>query len=82
MTEVYGERDFIFERISNHRDKIDKRYGRNGFAGLSNDKRNTILAEEIGEVARAVLEGDRANLEDELIDVAQVVVAWLETIDD
>ena len=76
------DRESIFERISNHRDFIDRRYNREGFVGLDKNVRNTILVEEVGEVAKAVLEGDRANLEDELYDVAQVVVAWLETIDD
>jgi len=41
----------------------------------------TILAEEFGEVARAVLESDSENLVDELFDMAQVVVAWLEGIE-
>ena len=77
-----SDRQDIFERISNHRDFIDKRYNREGFTGLDKTLRLTILAEEFGETARAVLEHDRANLEDELYDVAQVVVAWLETIDD
>lgn len=76
------DRKSIFERISNHRDKMDERYSREALAGLPAHLRNTILAEEVGEVARAVLESDRANLEDELYDVAQVVVAWLESIDD
>jgi len=76
------DREAIFERISNHRNAVDAKYAREGFKGLDIHLRNTILAEEVGEVARAVLEHDRANLEDELYDVAQVVVAWLETIDD
>ena len=37
-----------------------------------------VLAEEFGEVARAVLEQDRAALRRELVHVAAVAVAWLE----
>lgn len=41
----------------------------------------TILAEEFGEVARAVRESDRPNLRHELIQVAAVSVAMIEIID-
>lgn len=37
-----------------------------------------ILAEEAGEVARAVIDRDRQGLEHELVQVAAVCVAWLE----
>ncbi len=37
-----------------------------------------ILTEELGEVARAIIERDDANLTVELVQVAAVVVAWLE----
>jgi NTP pyrophosphatase (non-canonical NTP hydrolase) len=40
----------------------------------------TVLLEEVGEVARAVLEGDRDNLRDELVQVAAVAWAWLEAL--
>lgn len=38
----------------------------------------TILGEEVGEVARAILEKDDANLYDELAQVAAVCIAWME----
>jgi NTP pyrophosphatase (non-canonical NTP hydrolase) len=55
----------------------------------SEEKRLAVLAEEFGEVARAVLERGfaeskddherwEANLEEELIQVAAVAIAWLE----
>ena len=37
-----------------------------------------VLAEECGEVARAVLDKDPAHLQAELVQVAAVAVAWLE----
>jgi hypothetical protein len=39
-----------------------------------------VLAEEFGEVARAVLEDDPINLTEELVQVAAVAVAWLEAL--
>lgn len=42
----------------------------------------TMLSKEVGEVARAVLEGDRASLREELVQVAAVAFAMLEAIDD
>ncbi len=37
-----------------------------------------VLTEEVGEVAKALLEHDREGLRDELVQVAAVAVAWLE----
>ena len=41
----------------------------------------SVLMEEVGEAARAVLEGDRDNLREELVQVAAVAVAIVEAID-
>jgi hypothetical protein len=40
-----------------------------------------VLAEECGEVARAVLDNDPAALRRELVQVAAVAVAWLEALE-
>lgn len=40
-----------------------------------------VLAEECGEVARAVLDHDTPHLAKELVQVAAVAVAWLESLD-
>jgi hypothetical protein len=39
-----------------------------------------VLTEEVGEVARAVLDGDPEQVRRELVQVAAVAVAWLECI--
>lgn len=39
-----------------------------------------VLGEEVGEVMRAICEGDEANLEDELIQVMAVCSAIIESI--
>lgn len=45
-------------------------------AFIKNNEFLTVLVEEVGEVAKALLEGN--NLEEELIQVAAVCVRWLE----
>ena len=40
----------------------------------------TVLGEEVGEIAKALLDKDRENLKEELIQVAAVCVKWLEMI--
>lgn len=41
-----------------------------------------VLTEELGEVARAMLDGDRDDLRRELVQVAAVAVAWLEGLEE
>lgn len=41
-----------------------------------------ILGEEFGEIGRAILTEDRANLREELIQLAAVSVAWVEIMDE
>ena len=45
---------------------------------VHNSTKLMVLAEECGEVSRAVLDQDREQLRTELIQVAAVAVAWLE----
>jgi len=53
-------------------------------AKTSNDRGEsnilTVLIEEVGEVAEAVIEGDDAYLPKELVQVAAVCVKWLEAL--
>lgn len=71
----------IQRAIDLERHRQDAKWGwpNEGLAGLDENKKNTILGEEVGEVARAVLENDEANLEAELVQTAAVCVAWLES---
>lgn len=41
-----------------------------------------VLMEEVGEEARAAMTGDIAALRNELVQVAAVAVAWVESLDD
>lgn len=71
------QRQDIFSRLSDHRDAMDLRHG-DWSLNRQQNFAMTILSEEVGEVARAILENDRENLKDELFDVLQVCTAWLE----
>ena len=73
-------RDLIFQDIINERDRQDAKWGSQ--RKLPMDRWNTILGEEVGEVAHAVNEGDLTNLAEELIQVAAVAVCWLESLYD
>jgi len=59
------------------RDRQDAKWGRD-FEGRSDAFWLTILAEEFGEVANAILEHDEENVVVELVQVAAVVFSWLE----
>lgn len=48
--------------------------------GVADTVKAAVLAEECGEVARAVLDSDPESLRTELIQVAAVAVAWLEAL--
>jgi NTP pyrophosphatase (non-canonical NTP hydrolase) len=50
-------------------------------AGVAPIVKAAVLAEECGEVARAVLDLDDTQLRTELVQVAAVAVAWLEGLD-
>lgn len=52
--------------------------------GLDDPARFVVLAEEVGEVARALTydEGDPSDLARELVQVAALALAWLDGIDD
>ena len=47
---------------------------------VSDTVKAAVLAEECGEVARAVLDGTTDALKAELVQVAAVCVAWLEAL--
>lgn len=47
---------------------------------VTNLMRYPILAEEVGEVARAMNDGDDENMKEELVQVAALAVAWLEAL--
>ena len=57
-----------------------------GFGDCSNNQvapitKVAVLSEETGEVARAVLENNNEQLKIELVQVAAVAVAWLESLE-
>lgn len=66
----------VMEMIAQERQRQDAKWGADRV--LTPMLWLTILMEEVGEVARAILERDWANLLIEIVQVAAVAVAWLE----
>ncbi len=72
----------IFMEVIKERRRQDEKWGpENVLQTESNAVRMTVLTEEVGEVAKAILEGDFSGMKTELIQVAAVVFAWLESPD-
>ncbi len=67
----------IFEAIQTERDRQDVKWGANRY--LSREMWLTILMEEVGEAAKAALEADMEGYAEELIQVAAVAVAAIES---
>lgn len=69
----------LFEEISRERARQDLKHPYP--EGFPKDLRMEILVEEIGEVSKAKIEGDQAQLRDELIQVAATALRWIECLD-
>jgi NTP pyrophosphatase (non-canonical NTP hydrolase) len=72
------DRELILHAINGERIRQDKKWGKINKKMLASMP--SVLLEESGEVARAVLEKDHDNLQVELVQVAAVCVKWLEII--
>lgn len=78
----------IYEMIDQERERQKQQWGKEhgwGFGDCSSPAvdpavKVAVLTEEIGEVARAVLERDGKQLVVELVQVAAVALAWLELL--
>lgn len=68
-------RSHIFQDIEAERMKQDAKWGEQNHTPL---KWLAILMEEVGEVAQAILQGNRLQCIEELIQCAAVIIAWLE----
>lgn len=77
MTEFNHTTERVLEFIRRERLRQDQKWGEQLHAP---GDWLLILAEEIGEAARATLIGDREQTTIELIQAAAVIVAWLEQI--
>lgn len=73
--------EYALALVRAERLRQDRLHGDRTPAGdsLTDGGRLTVLVEEVGEVARAMLD-DPSGIEDELVQVAAVCVAWLEHI--
>lgn len=65
----------ILRAILDERDRQDAKWGVQDHA---DEKWLAILVEEVGEAARGILDHDPPNLDEEIIQIAAVCVAWTE----
>lgn len=72
----------VFRLIGQEREKQNAKFPKSNLPYWKDDDgiKLAVLTEEVGEVARAYLEHDPAQLRAELIQVAAVAVAWLEAL--
>lgn len=81
-------RDEAFALVTAERERQEQKWNREhswGFGSCASTAvhdavKVMVLTEECGEVARAVLDMDDADLRTELVQVAAVAVAWLESL--
>jgi NTP pyrophosphatase (non-canonical NTP hydrolase) len=73
------KRDMIINEVHNERDRQDAKFGDQ----ISNTAQEwlVILVEEVGEVARALCDGNMASYRKEIIEVAAVAVSMAESFD-
>jgi len=68
--------DYVLKQISTERIRQEALWGPQNHSGAV---WTSILMEEVGEVAKAVNEGDESNYIEELIQVAALAVAMIES---
>jgi NTP pyrophosphatase (non-canonical NTP hydrolase) len=82
------DRGIIYDEIDAERARQSRKWGGRHEWGegdcssraVRREVKATVLTEECGEVARAVLDKNDTQLRAELIQVAAVAVAWLEAL--
>ena len=77
---LYVIQQRLLSGIVAERQAQDKKWGDQ--RGLPRERWATILTEEVGEIARAILENDTPGLKTELIQLAAVSVAFAEALED
>lgn len=73
-----ANQQFLFDLILEERERQDKKFGANRM--LDDGEWLKIIIEEIGEVAKAMLENSPKEVMKELIQVAAVALVWLECV--
>jgi len=82
MKNLEEARRNIEQLIYKERDRQDDIWGRQaGFWDDHDMVKLTVVVEEVGEVAKAILKQDNDNLYEELIQTMAVLMAWAETIE-
>lgn len=84
LLDARAERDKLREEAERLRDVLNERNKQDAKWGVQNHtpmKWLAILTEEVGEVAKAIIEGNHGDYRKELVQVAAVAVASIESLD-
>jgi NTP pyrophosphatase (non-canonical NTP hydrolase) len=82
MKNLTEAREAIISDIIAERDRQDQKWGRQaGFWDDHDMVKLTVVTEEVGEIAQAILKADPENLHEEIIQTMAVLMAWAETIE-
>ncbi len=68
----------ILKQVAGERARQDAKWGEQNHQP---EKWMCILTEEVGEAAKAILEGDTANYREELVQIAAVAVSMIQCFD-
>lgn len=77
MQTLTPELSELLHQVVEERKRQDEKWGRD-FPARTDDEWLTVLTEELGECARAILEHDGDNLIVEILQCAAVCFSWLE----
>jgi NTP pyrophosphatase (non-canonical NTP hydrolase) len=73
--------DAIVALVFDERVAQEIKHGPNSCLNVGPERAIAVLVEEVGEVAKAVIENDAAGYRDELIQVAAVAIAMVQGLD-
>ena len=74
-------RSIALRCVANERDRQDRKWGPLLTRDFSAKSALAVIVEEIGEVARAICDRERADYRDELVQVAACAVAAIQSLD-
>lgn len=69
----------VLKELHHERNNQDREYGNNRV--LPHGDWSLLVGEELGEVAKAILEGNVTHARSELVQAGALIVAWVESID-
>lgn len=79
MSPILNTLELVIDQVRDERARQDEKWGSQRH--LDDGRWTEIFLEELGEAAKAKLEGDLRGQRTELVQATAVLVAWIESID-